>query len=77
MKTIINKFNLKILFILSVSSFVFSCRYIPENEKYHNENISLGKPVLVNINFLGIEYENYFPQNTFMSGNNTWGGVIL
>jgi|GEM_PF-5129184 len=38
----IDNFYLKLLFLLSIISFVFSCRQIPEDEKMYNENISLG-----------------------------------
>jgi len=46
---------LRTLFILSIVSFMFSCRKIPEDEKIENENISLGKPVSVKTNFQRIE----------------------
>jgi|GEM_PF-2565755 len=49
---------LKILIVLSVYPIVFSCRQVPLEENVENGNISLGKPVSVEINFLGVEYEN-------------------
>jgi len=52
----INNFTLKSLFVLSIISFVFSCRQIPEDERNEIENISLGKPVSVKINLKGVEW---------------------
>jgi len=72
MKTI-----LKQLFILSIFSFVYSCRTTPENNEFENKNISSKTPVSVKINFLGVDFENNNQENDLMSKNNTRGGVIL
>jgi len=69
--------NLTFVFLLSLFYFALSCRVAPENEKPENENISLKNPVSIKINFLGIEQENEIPENTLVSENNSWGGVIL
>jgi len=46
------------LFILSVFLFIFSCRTTIENDELHNEYISSGNPVPIEINFLGTEWKN-------------------
>jgi len=66
--------KLRIVFILSIVTFVFSCRQIPEEDKTVNENISLNNPVLVKINFLGTEYVNEFTANTQLAENQVVGG---
>jgi len=78
MKTLdINKFYLKPLFLLSIISFTFSCRQIPEDDKIDGENISLGKPVSVKIDLQGVEWMSNINDNALISENNSWGGVIL
>jgi len=78
MKTLdINKFYLKSLFVLSIVSFTFSCRQIPEDEKMDSENISFGKPVSVKIDLQRVEWMNNINDNAIVSENNSWGGVIL
>jgi len=62
---------LKTLFILSMISFVFSCRQIPENEGIESENISYNEPTPVKINFYGIDHANNDLENTPVSENNS------
>jgi len=50
--------NSKLLYILSIVSFIFSCRQIPEEEKIESKNISSNEPVSVRIDYLGEEWEN-------------------
>jgi len=69
MKTVFNA-----LFILSIFSFIFSCRHIPNNEEMDSENISLSEPKSVKIKFLGVEYQKNDPNNTLISENATEGG---
>jgi len=70
MKTI-----LRILSLLSIIVFTFSCRQIPENDEI--ENISFGEPVSVKIASFEILWSNNINENNLVSENNSWGGVIL
>jgi len=69
MKTI-----LRMLFLLSIILFVFSCRQIPEDERNEIENISLGQPVSVKINLKGVEWMSNINESHFVGENNSWGG---
>jgi len=70
----IDNFYLKSLFLLSIILLTISCRQIPEDEKMDNENISLGSPVSVKINFKGVEWVGDINETPFVSENNSWGG---
>jgi len=67
----INNFHLKSLFVLSIVSFMFSCRQIPEDEKMDSENISFGKPVSVKIDLQGVEWMSNINENSLISENNS------
>jgi len=69
MKTI-----LRILSVLSIISFTFSCRQIPEDEKIDDVNISFGNPISVKIDLQGVEWVNNINYNGLISENNSWGG---
>jgi len=56
---------------------IFSCRIAPEDEKDQLENISQNKQTLVNINILGVEFENNNLENNIISENNTQRGGII
>jgi len=64
----------RILSILSIIVFMFSCRQIPEDEKIDNENISFGEPVSVKIDLQGVEWMSNINDNALVSENNSWGG---
>jgi len=68
--------KLKLLFTLSIFLF-FSCRQIPENERFNSEKISSNNPVCVKIKFLGIEYNNNILNNSLISENNSGGGGVI
>jgi len=67
MKTI-----LRILSTLSIISFTFSCRQIPENDEI--ENISFGESVPVKIASSETFWTNNINDNALVSENNSWGG---
>jgi len=67
----------RLLFFLSLLSFVFSCRNIPENEKQSIEDTSLKTHVLLNINIIGAEWENSNLENTLVPENNLQGGGVI
>jgi len=63
---------LKMLSVLSIIVFTFSCRQIPENDEI--ENISFGEPVSVKIASSETLWANNINDNTLVSENNSWGG---
>jgi len=67
----------RIVFVLSIIIFTFSCRQIPEDETIDSENISFGEPVSVKIHLQEVEWLSNINDNTLVSENNSWGGVIL
>jgi len=63
---------LKMLSVLSIIVFTFSCRQIPENDEI--ENISFGELVSVKIAPSEILWIYNVNDNTLTSENNSWGG---
>jgi len=70
------KTTLKILFTLSILSFVFSCDSLLEGERIGSENRSSEKPVSIKINFIGTEYINNISQNSQLPENQLVGGGV-
>jgi len=70
----INVFYLKLLFVLPIVLFTFSCRQIPEDEKMDNENISFGEPISVKIDLKEVEWMSNINDNAIVSENNSGGG---
>jgi len=64
----INNFYLKPIFVLSIFSFIFSCRQVPEKDNIVNGDVSL------KINIVGIGYDNVINATTVNSENNSGGG---
>jgi len=69
------KIILKRIFNLYIILIFFSCRQIPENEKFESENVSLENLALVSINPIGIEWGNpLISANADEQGVSAWGG---
>jgi len=65
---------MRVALILLIFCFILSCRTLPDNERVEGENISLGAPVSVKINFLGTEWMSDISKNTQLSENQLVGG---
>jgi|GEM_PF-817422 len=78
MKLYTMKTNSKRLFNLLIISLFFSCRQIPEDEKFESENVSLENIALVNMTPVGIEWENSLTSaNTDEQGFYGGGNILI